>query len=667
MENITLDGFLKYCFLSDLKVAPGGRDVAFVQAQADREENSYLKDLWLLKDGKTPLRLTGDSKAGSYIWEDSHTLLFTSERSKTCTEKKQRLEEYTELYRIDTRGGEAVRAFTLPLNATPLERVRDDLYLFSVQWDMGFSKAYLLEGKAKEALLREKREEQDYHVIDEQPFYFNGKGFINKTRTSLFLYNSATDSLKSITPQTFALGSARLNEARNTILYTGENYTVKQKNKGGIYTYNISTGETSTLLPAEAYDIYDAFWWEDGILFIATDGKRFGLNENPQFYLLSSKTGEVSLFAPFEQAVGSSVGSDCRLGGGKSWEISDGRLYFTATIRNASHIYCLDKNGRPEPVFTQEGSVDCMDIQGDTLYFVGMQNMKLQEIYSYTPGAETLTPLTAVNEEALRDKYVAKPQKLTFENDGVDLDGWVLEPKGYSPEKKYPAILDIHGGPKTVYGEVFYHEMQFWANEGYFVFFCNPRGGDGRGNEFADLRGKYGTIDYSDIMSFCDVVLEKYPQIDDKRLAVTGGSYGGFMTNWIIGHTSRFAAAASQRSIANWIGFGFTSDIGESFGNDQMGLGENENVWNSHEKLWLHSPLKYLASCTTPTLFIHSDEDYRCPLSEGYQMYGALQQLGVETRMCIFRGENHELSRSGKPLHRIRRLREITDWFKNRV
>ena len=115
-------------------------------------------------------------------------------------------------------------------------------------------------------------------------------------------------------------------------------------------------------------------------------------------------------------------------------------------------------------------------------------------------------------------------------------------------------MLDIHGGPKTVYGEVFYHEMQYWASQGWFVFFCNPRGGDGRGNQFADLRGKYGTIDYSDIMAFTDKVLEKYPQIDAQKLCVTGGSYGGFMTNWIIGHTHRFRAAATSRRPPDWSG-----------------------------------------------------------------------------------------------------------------
>ena len=131
--------------------------------------------------------------------------------------------------------------------------------------------------------------------------------------------------------------------------------------------------------------------------------------------------------------------------------------------------------------------------------------------------------------------------------------------------KKYPAILDIHGGPKTAYGEIFYHEMQVWANEGYFVFFCNPIGSDGRDNVFADLRGKYGTCDYRNIMDFTDEVLRRYPAIDEKRLGVTGGSYGGFMTNWIIGHTNRFAAAVSQRSISSWLTMEYTSDIGYNF------------------------------------------------------------------------------------------------------
>lgn len=242
---------------------------------------------------------------------------------------------------------------------------------------------------------------------------------------------------------------------------------------------------------------------------------------------------------------------------------------------------------------------------------------------------------------------------------GINIEGWIMKPVDFDKNKKYPGILNIHGGPKTVYGEVFFHEMQYWANEGYAVFFCNPRGSDGRGNEFSDIRGKYGTVDYDDLMRFTNFILENYPFINEDRLGVTGGSYGGFMTNWIIGHTNRFKAAASQRSISNWISKFCTTDIGYYFVNDQ----QDATPWNDVDKLWFHSPLKYAHKVTTPTLFIHSEEDYRCWLPEGLQMFTALKYHGVEARLCMFRGENHELSRSGKPKHRIRRLKEITDWF----
>jgi len=198
-----------------------------------------------------------------------------------------------------------------------------------------------------------------------------------------------------------------------------------------------------------------------------------------------------------------------------------------------------------------------------------------------------------------------------------------------------------------------------WANMGYFVFYCNPKGSDGRDNAFADIRGRYGEEDYQNLMDFADGVLAAYPQIDPKRVCETGGSYGGFMTNWILGHTTRFCCCASQRSISNWFSFYGTADIGYFFAEDQNA----GNTFRSPEKLWRHSPLRYAANAKTPTLFIHSDEDYRCPLEQGLQMYTALVDNGVEARMCVFHGENHELSRSGKPKHRVRRLEEITGWF----
>jgi len=360
----------------------------------------------------------------------------------------------------------------------------------------------------------------------------------------------------------------------------------------------------------------------------------------------------------FDYGLGSSVGSDCRYGSSTTIKVDGNYLYFITTEYGNAYLNRMDFEGNVEKLTTEKGSVDGFDVIDGKIAFVGFRGLKLQELYKLEDGKET--QLTDYNGWVNREKKLSTPERITFQNkDGITIEGWVMKPVDFEEGKKYPAILDIHGGPKTVYGEIFYHEMQYWANEGYVVFFCNPRGSDGRGNSFADIRGKYGTIDYEDIMKFTDIVLEKCPFIDEERVGVTGGSYGGFMTNWIIGHTNRFKAAVSQRSISNWISKFCTTDIGYYFVDDQQAA----TPWSDVEKLWFHSPLKYADKVQTPTLFIHSEEDYRCWTAEGLQMYTALKYHGVESRLCLFKGENHELSRSGKPKHRIRRLEEITNWF----
>ena len=198
--------------------------------------------------------------------------------------------------------------------------------------------------------------------------------------------------------------------------------------------------------------------------------------------------------------------------------------------------------------------------------------------------------------------------------------------------------------------------MQEWQNslpEEDFDMLC------ARWLSFKKWRIWHKPMSEETFMAFCDAALERYPEMDADNLFETGGSYGGFMTNWIIGHTDRFRACASQRSISNWTSFYGVSDIGPDFSEDQCGSA----IWPDAEKFWWHSPMKYADRVKTPTLFLHSLEDYRCPVDQGYQMYSALIAHGVESRLVLFRGENHELSRSGKPKHRIRRLNEITGWF----
>jgi len=371
-----------------------------------------------------------------------------------------------------------------------------------------------------------------------------------------------------------------------------------------------------------------------------TDMNRYGVNENRKFYSLSIKTSESNCITPdLDMSFWNSVGSDARFGSGSPHilEKKENMVFFVSTDNDSSYLYSVELNGTVKPVIDIKGALDHFCLLDDEIIEIAIRGTKLPEIYRFRDGKET--PLSNFNTTLTESLEYIRPEPLTLKRED-------------SP--------DIHGGPKTVYGDVFFHEMQVWAAAGYAVFFCNPRGSDGRGNEFADIRGKYGTIDYEDIMDFTDLVLEKHPYIDPKRIGVTGGSYGGYITNWIIGHTDRFAAAASQRSISNWISKFCTTDIGYFFVYDQGG---EATPWDGHDRLWESSPLKYADKAKTPTLFIHSEEDYRCWYPEGLQMFTALKYHGVEARMCMFREENHELSRGGKPKHRMRRLQEIQDWF----
>ena len=201
--------------------------------------------------------------------------------------------------------------------------------------------------------------------------------------------------------------------------------------------------------------------------------------------------------------------------------------------------------------------------------------------------------------------------------------------------------------------------MQCFAGQGYFVFFTNPRGSDGRGEEFANITEQLSYTDFDDFMEFYDQVLERYADIDEEKVGICGGSYGGFMCNWMIGHTDRFAAAASQRSISNYLTKSLCTDIGFSHNMAQLGT----NPWEDFDTVWEHSPLKCAPNAKTPTLFIQSDEDYRCWMSDAISMFTALKMNGVDSRIALFHGENHELSRSGKPENRISRLTEIGNWF----
>ena len=657
MKRLEMMDFTEFKYLSGLRASPGGSSIAFAVHRMDHENNKYLSNLFLHhKDGRLT-QLTDTNEEKNCVWIDDTTLLFPSRRDKDVKDRKEAKQPLTCFYKLDLDSMEISREFELPLDVSVIEPLKDGKYLLLASFDKRIGKTWGLSQEELEKKVAELKEENDYEILDEIPFWFNGDGFTNKRRTRLFLYDSTSNEIIPLTDEFTNVESIQVDPSKERALLVTTSFIDKMSLSNDIQQLDLSSLRLEKISPIEDFSYDFAGYIKDMIVFVGKNRKNYGINENPKIFLTEDEGLSYVKLNDLKHDIYNSVGSDCRYGFGKSFQVDNDYIYFISTLGHSSNLYRIGLDGILERMTTEEGSVDEFEVHGDSVYIVALRQLKLQELYSVKNRDED--QLTSLNSEVLKDKTLSIPEAMVFHNDDVELTGWVMKPVEYDEKKKYPAILNIHGGPKTVYGTVYFHEMQYWANKGFFVFFMNPRGSDGKGDKFADIRGKYGTIDYDDLMIFTDKVLDQYPAIDRFKVGVTGGSYGGFMTNWIIGHTNRFKAAVSQRSIANWTSFFGTSDIGYYFTEDQ----NTATPWNNHRKLWEHSPLKYADQVQTPTLFIHSEEDYRCWLVEGIQMYTALKYHGVVSRLVMFRGENHDLSREGKPKHRVRRLKEITDWF----
>lgn len=664
MKPIKIDTFLDFSFVSNPTFSPDGTLLAYQVQKANLEDNNYKSDLWLYDMAKKKhRRLTAGGDVRSYCWTPQGTILFPAVREADAKKELEKGKLLTCYYEISPYGGEAQEAFRLPVQARSIKVLEEDCYLVTVSHDNQYPDVSGMEPADAEKALKQWKN-PPHEVLDELPFWFNGAGFTNGKRTRLYLYQPSTGELTPFTDPWMECGG--VSTLGDLILYKGYTFRDVRWNYSGIYLYNKATKENRCLLPQDTMRTGSIeLLSETEALVAATDGVEYGNGRYMDFYKMNLADGTMTLCAPYEASIGSgSVGSDARLGGGrgsKLVETEEGRFwYFVTTVDDSAYLRRLNTEAAAgETVqisanLTGDGSCDSFDICGGHTVVCGLYGDRLAELYL---DGERITNFSKELEE---DYYVATPEYHCFTaSDGYEIHGWAMKPYDYDETKKYPAILHIHGGPRTVFGSVFHHEMQMWASGGYFVFYCNPRGSDGRGNAFGDINGKYGTVDYDNLMEFLDQMLAKYPQVDAGRLGVAGGSYGGFMTNWIIGHTDRFAAAASQRSIANWVSFEHISDIGHTFTPDNQASTTRQDV----QKLWWHSPLKYADQCKTPTLFIHSDQDYRCHMAEGIAMFSALKMHGCPSRLCLFHGETHELSRSGKPRNRIKRMEEILGWL----
>ncbi len=359
-----------------------------------------------------------------------------------------------------------------------------------------------------------------------------------------------------------------------------------------------------------------------------------------------------------------------RYGGpdGPRWAPDGTSLLVLVNERGTVNVARFDVERRSlEHVTRGDHSVCAFTVSADgaRIAYVAGDHVTPGDVWTLDPASGDPQRLSDVN-ATLRDEIaLVQPERFVARGSGVEVEGWVMLPPRLEPGQRCPVILYTGGGPGGMRASVFTHEWQTYAARGYAVINCNARGNYGYGEAFSDAtRGAWGDLDYQDNMAFLREVVEAYPAIDGERLAVAGGSYGGYMAGWIAARHPEFKAAVVDRCLFNRYAFGGTSDIGMLLDHIEFG---GKNPWEAPEDYLKWSPISYVDGIRTPTLVVHSALDYRCPIDQGEQLYSALKLLGVPTELIRFPDETHELSRAGRPWHRIYRLERYLDWFERHL
>ena len=383
----------------------------------------------------------------------------------------------------------------------------------------------------------------------------------------------------------------------------------------------------------------------------------------PDLFVSNNEAGAApkNLTASYDFDIGGGIGGDQHAPrggspGGVVWSKDDRWIYVNVAEHGAANLKRIDSaTGKVEALTTGNHDIISYTATPDAskMALLISTSTNIGDVFLLETATGKLTQLTRVNDELFSQLNLTDPEEIWYKSfDEVKVQAWIQKPPNFDPSKKYPLILEIHGGPHSAYGFTFTHEFQWMAAKGYVVLYTNPRGSTSYGQDFGNIiQYNYPGDDYKDLMAGVDEVVKR-GYIDTKKMGVTGGSGGGVLTNWTVGHTTRFAAAVSQRSIADWSGFWYTADFWL-----YMPTWFRAAPWEDPKDFTNRSPITYVKNITTPMMFIEGAAD------GGEIMFRALKYRKIPTVMVRFPNESHELSRSGAPWHRTERLQHIVNWF----
>lgn len=656
---LTAEDLYDLKLVTDPQISPDGAQVVFGLIRVDRKTEKKHTNLWLAaSDGSTPPRqITFGDHTDSYArWSpDGQTIAFLSNRKD---------EKQMQIYLLPLGGGEA----------RPLTDLKGSFSGFA--WSPDGSQLVTQFRKKDAAALEREQDEQKKKLgvvvrhITTLDYKFDGAGYLPDEKWHVWTIDADSGEATQLTDGDYAETGPIWSADGQTIYFVSNRDERADVNWDVVEIYRVpAAGGEMALVPSQPGRKYQLAASPDGkwLAFMGREQEGHWY-QNANLYVMPVDGGEVRPL---------SVGTDLHLAlasltdtgsgspePGPVWAADSSQVFVLATEKGNQPLlaFPLDGNGYRR-IIDAPGIIGTfsLDAANERVAYLWGEMLLPGQVRVRDFASATVQELTHFNKELLGEIDWGEIEEVAFKGpDDNDLQGWILKPPGFDPDKTYPSILEIHGGPQTQYARALMHEFHFLAAHGYVVYWSNPRGSQGYGQDFAGaIYNQWGTVDYADVMAWADYA-EQLPYIDSERMGVTGGSYGGYMTTFIIGKTDRFKAAVGQRVVSNLISFYGASDL--HHGTEEL-MGPGDGPWGDLENYWQMSPMAYIGNATTPTMIIHSEQDLRCPQEQGEQVFTALRRRGIDTEFILFPEESHGLSRIGRTDRRIQRLSHMLRWF----
>ncbi|PYX31946.1 MAG: S9 family peptidase [Acidobacteria bacterium] len=689
-RSITEKDLFDFVWIANPQVSPDGSRVAFTRVVVDEKRTGYETSIWSVatSGSDSPVRLTTGKHDGQPRWSpDGKRLVFVRGGEKDDAGKPKP----AQLAILSLAGGEARIITDLPKGASgPLWSPEGKRIAFSSSTtpeDVEKAErtkqatkpgdAVSKPDSAKDAHL-DNDHESDVHIISRAIYRDNDEGYLDaKRHQHIWVIEVPAGSDERTKPIQLTSGDYDEGEARWTndgarlyFLTTRIDEPYYENGVTDIYSVS-STGGTPEKLTTIKMDIGDLTLSPDGrrLAFHASASEPVRSYSQPDLWVMdiAPNAQPRNLTANYDFDMGDSVFGDNaapRGGNGRTlhWAPDSNSLFDLVAKQGRTPIVRVDaQSGGVTEITHGEQAVLDYSTTPDARTTIALVStpVMIGDLYAVSAdGAQTR--LTDPNKALWSQLNLTAPEEINYKSfDGRNIQGWIQKPPAFDPNKKYPLILDIHGGPHAAYGWVFDHEFQWMAAKGYVVLYVNPRGSTSYGQDFGNIiQYHYPGDDHRDLMIGIDEVLKR-GYVDPKKLAITGGSGGGVLTNWAVTHTDRFAAAVSQRDISNWASWWYTADF-TLFQAKWFKAPPFEDPQDYANR----SAITFVKNIHTPIMFVLGDSDYRTPQdSGGEQLFRALKYLKRPTAMVVFPRETHELSRSGEPWHRIERLEHIVGWF----